>query len=61
MKHFKPLTVVRGIRATDDFWRRCDIVARLEKTDRNKLIVRVMSNYYNEKIKERESKNNRGG
>lgn len=52
MPKIKRITVVRGIRATDMFWEKCNIIARLEKTDRNKLIVKVMEEYYEQKIKE---------
>lgn len=52
MPKIKKITVVRGIRATDMFWEKCNIIARLEKTDRNKLIVKVMEEYYEQKMKE---------
>lgn len=56
MPNQSKLTKVRSVRATDEFWRKCDIMARLEKTDRNKLIVRVLNNYFNKKMKEYENK-----
>ena len=58
MKNEKRLTVVRGIRATDEFWSKCDIVARLENTDRNKLIVKIMNDYYENKMKEYKKETN---
>lgn len=56
MPNQSKLTKVRSVRATDEFWRKCDIMARLEKTDRNKLIVKVLNNYCNKKMKEYENK-----
>ena len=38
-------TVVKGIRASQEFFDKCDLVAKAEGVDRNKLIVRVMSEY----------------
>ena len=38
-------TVVKGIRASQEFFDKCDLVAEAEGVDRNKLIVRVMSEY----------------
>ena len=38
-------TVVRGVRADSDFWSKCDLIAKSEKTTRNELIVRVVSEY----------------
>ena len=38
-------TVVKGIRASQDFFDKCDLVAKAEGVDRNKLIVRVVSEY----------------
>lgn len=38
-------TVVKGIRAEQEFFDKCDLVAKAEGVDRNKLIVRVMSEY----------------
>lgn len=38
-------TVVKGIRASQEFFDKCDLVAKAEGMDRNKLIVRVMSEY----------------
>lgn len=38
-------TVVKGLRAEQSFFDRCDLVAKAEGVDRNKLIVRVMSEY----------------
>jgi hypothetical protein len=38
-------TVVKGIRASQEFFDKCDLVAKAEGVDRNKLIVRVISEY----------------
>lgn len=38
-------TVVKGIRASQEFFDKCDLVAKAKGVDRNKLIVRVMSKY----------------
>lgn len=38
-------TVVKGIRASQEFFDKCDLVAKAENVDRNKLIIRVMSKY----------------
>lgn len=38
-------TVVKGIRASQEFFDKCDLVAKAEGIDRNKLIVRVISEY----------------
>lgn len=38
-------TVVRSIRASQEFFDKCDLVAKAEGVDRNKLIVRVVSEY----------------
>ena len=38
-------TVVKGIRASQEFFDKCDLVAKSEGVDRNKLIVRVVSEY----------------
>lgn len=38
-------TVVKGIRASQEFFDKCDLVARAEGIGRNKLIVRVVSEY----------------
>jgi hypothetical protein len=39
------ITVVKGIRASRKFFEKCDLVAKAEGVDRNKLIVRVMGEY----------------
>lgn len=39
-------TVVKGIRAEQEFFDKCDLVAKAEGVDRNKLIVRVMNEYF---------------
>lgn len=38
-------TVVKGIRASQEFFDKCDLVSKAEGVDRNKLIVGVMSEY----------------
>ena len=38
-------TCVRGIRAENTFWEKCDCVAKVEETTRNELVVRVVSKY----------------
>lgn len=38
-------TVVKGVRAKQSFWDNCDLVAKKENIDRNKLIVREVGNY----------------
>ena len=38
-------TIVKGIRASREFFDKCDLVAKAEGVDRNKLIVRVMGKY----------------
>lgn len=45
-------TIVRGIRATQEFWEKCDIVAEAQGTDRNKLIVRVVNKYCDKKARD---------
>lgn len=45
-------TVVKGIRASQEFFNKCDLVAKAEGVDRNKFIVRVMSEYCDKKVKE---------
>lgn len=43
-------TIVKGLRASEDFFNRCDLVAKCEKIDRNKLIIRVVEEYINRMI-----------
>jgi hypothetical protein len=38
-------TVVKGLRASQEFFDKCDLFAKAEGVDRNKLIVRVVSEY----------------
>lgn len=38
-------TIVKGVRAKQSFWDNCDLVAKKESIDRNKLIIREVSNY----------------
>lgn len=38
-------TVVKGVRAEQEFFDKCDLVAKYEDVDRNKLIIRVVSEY----------------
>lgn len=49
-------TVVKGLRAERRFFEMCDEVAKVKKTDRNKLIVKVVSSYC-KKIKKPLDKN----
>ena len=44
-------TVVRGLRASQEFFNKCDLVAKAEGVDRNKLIVRVVGEYCDGEIK----------
>ena len=39
------ITVVKGIRESQEFFDKCDLVAKAEGVDRNKLIVRVVGEY----------------
>lgn len=38
-------TSVKGVRAEETFWKKCDKKAREERTTRNELIVRIVSKY----------------
>lgn len=38
-------TVVKGVRASQEFFDKCDLVAKNEGIDRNKLIVRCVEEY----------------
>ena len=44
-------TVVKGLRASQEFFDKCDLVAKAEGIDRNKLIVRVVDEYCDGEIK----------
>ena len=46
------ITIVKGVRASRKFFEKCDLVAKAEGIDRNKLIVRVMTKYCDKKVKE---------
>lgn len=48
MPNKSKLTVVKSLRASKEFWDKADKTAKKEKTDRNKLIVKVVSEYCNE-------------
>ena len=48
MPNKSKLTVVKSLRASKEFWKKADETAKREKTDRNKLIVKVVSEYCNE-------------
>jgi predicted DNA-binding ribbon-helix-helix protein len=48
MPNKSKLTVVKSLRASKEFWDKADKTAKKEKTDRNKLIVKVVSEYLNE-------------
>ena len=43
-------TVVKGIRASQEFFDKCDLVAKAEGVDRNKLIIRVVNKYIEDLI-----------
>lgn len=43
-------TIVRGIRASQNFWDNCDKVAEQEQKTRNDLIVKVVSKYCEKSI-----------
>ena len=45
MEKKKTKTIVKGVRASQEFFDKCDLVAKSQNTDKNKLIVRVMSEY----------------
>lgn len=44
-------TIVKGIRAESEFWEKCEKIAEKEQTNRNELIVRVVSKYCDKKGK----------
>jgi hypothetical protein len=39
------ITVVKSLRASREFFDKCDLIAKAEGVDRNKLIVRIVSEY----------------
>lgn len=43
-------TVVKGIRASQEFFDKCDLFAKAEGVDRNKLIVRAVNKYIEDLI-----------
>ena len=43
-------TIVRSVRASQEFWERLKELARQKETDPNKLIVKVISEYCNKEI-----------
>ena len=43
-------TIVRSVRASQEFWERLKNVALKKETDPNKLIVRVVGEYCNKEI-----------
>lgn len=43
-------TSVKGIRAENTFWDKCDLVAKSENTTRNELIVSVVGEYCDSKV-----------
>lgn len=51
------ITVVRGVRAEQSFFDKCDTIADIEDTNRNELIVRVVTDYC-EKIEKSLDKSN---
>lgn len=40
-------TRVRGIRASSEFWEKCAKVAKIKKTDVNKMVLSTMNKYCN--------------
>lgn len=52
-------TKVRGIRADEDFWDNCQIVADSQKTDVNKIIVFAVSKFCEKKLKQIAKKQNK--
>jgi metal-responsive CopG/Arc/MetJ family transcriptional regulator len=39
------ITVVKSLRASQEFFDKCDLIAKAEGVDRNKLIVRIVGEY----------------
>ena len=48
MPNKSKITEVKSIRASKEFWDRAEETAKKENTDRNKLIVKVVTEYCNE-------------
>lgn len=48
MPNKSKLTIVRSIRASREFWEKCEEKARQENLDTNKLVVRVVTEYCKE-------------
>ena len=44
-------TVVKGIRASQEFFDMCDLVAKCENIDRNKLIIKAVCDYVKKETK----------
>lgn len=44
------ITVVKSLRASREFFDKCDLVAKAEGVDRNKLIVGIVSEYCEKKL-----------
>ena len=38
-------TIVKGLRASQEFFDKCDLVAKSEGLDRNKFIIRLVEDY----------------
>lgn len=45
LNKFYTKTVVKGLRAEQSFFDKLDLVAKMENTNRNELIVRVVKDY----------------
>ena len=50
MPNSSKLTIVRSIRASKEFWKQVKKVAEKQKTDTNKLIVNIVTNYCNKEV-----------
>ena len=50
MGKFKEDTLVRGVRATKEFWDNCEKVARESQKSRNQLIVEIVSKYLKQNL-----------
>lgn len=48
-------TIVRSVRASKEFWEKAKKVAKKEKTDTNKLIVKAVTNYCEKEVKNGEN------
>lgn len=55
---FYTKTIVSGLRAEKSFFEKCDLVAKNENTNRNKLIVTVVSEYLDKNMSNLKKDNN---